>query len=439
MNPVASQERIASIDVLRGVALLGILLMNIQDFGLPGRAYENPLAAGGAEGANLGYWFANQMFFEGKMRAIFTMLFGASFLVLTGRAEGRGIESQLQMPDIYYRRTIWLIVFGMVHAYFVWTGDILFEYGMAGLFLFPLRKLSAKRLAVTAGVILMLATLKPLYDGFDFLKTKREGVEALAAEKAGKKLTWKQEQAKEKWEGLQKDRKLDPEKIQKDINQHRLGYWANFEKRSADVWANQANAFYQWGTTDVVPVMLLGMALFKWGVFGAGLPVKVYARMVILGYGLGVPVNWYVAMDAYGVRWDPLREPWWGWLVYDYGRVTVALGHIGLVMLICQKGWLTWLTRRLGAVGQMALTNYLLTSVVMTFYFNGYGFSQFGKLERHQLLYVAAAMWTVNLLISKPWLARYRFGPMEWLWRSLTYWEKQPWKIEEQKTEMAHA
>lgn len=432
MTPVSREERISSLDVMRGVALLGILLMNIQSFGLPGAAYDNPTMWGGWSWPDLGYWFANQTLFEGKMRCIFTMLFGAGFLVLSGRAEGRGIESQLRMPDIYFRRTMWLILFGMLHAYFVWAGDILFYYGVGGLLLFPLRHLSPKRLAITAAVMLTIATGKGVYDGVSFQKTKSEGIAAEAAAKAGKKLTTAQEKAKTKWEELQKERKPDMAKVREEVNRHRLGYWANFQHRAGEVANLEASGFYQWGITDIGAVMLLGMALFKWGVFGAGLETKVYLKMILFGYGLGAPVNLWFALDTYWHRWDALRDyGWWGWPLYDYGRVTVAIGHIGLVMLICQKGWLSVLTRRLQAVGQMALTNYLLTSIVMTFIFNGYGLSLFGKLDRHQLLYILGAMWTINLAISLPWLARYRYGPAEWLWRSLTYWETQPFRIVE--------
>src|SRR5262249_35868540 len=135
--PVTNQERIVSIDTLRGVALLGILLINIIVFGLPGSAFSIPINAGGHTGLNLAFWYANQIFFEDKMRALFSMLFGAGVVLLTQRVEGRGLRSR----GVYYRRTLWLVVFGLLHAYFIWIGDILYSYGVAGLILFPLRKL----------------------------------------------------------------------------------------------------------------------------------------------------------------------------------------------------------------------------------------------------------------------------------------------------------
>ena len=138
--PVIVKERISSVDTLRGFALLGILLMNIVGFALPGNAYDDPTIAGGATGMNLAVWAVNYILFEGKMVAIFSMLFGAGVILLTSRAEQRGAEAAI--ADIYYRRTLWLIAFGMAHAYYIWNGDVLYFYGCAGLVLFPLRKLS---------------------------------------------------------------------------------------------------------------------------------------------------------------------------------------------------------------------------------------------------------------------------------------------------------
>src|SRR5262245_4173743 len=123
LAPVANRERIVSIDTLRGVALLGILLINIISFGLPDSAFSFPINAGGHTGLNLAFWYANQIFFEDKMRALFSMLFGAGVVLLTRRAEER---DDLRPRGVYYRRTLWLIVFGLLHAYFIWIGDILY-------------------------------------------------------------------------------------------------------------------------------------------------------------------------------------------------------------------------------------------------------------------------------------------------------------------------
>jgi uncharacterized protein len=155
--PVADRERISSVDVLRGVALLGTLLMNILGFGMAWRGDADLTAAGGVRLADLAYWGVSHVLFEGKMRALFSMLFGAGVILLTPRAEERG--AGLRLADIYYRRTLWLIAFGLLHAYFIWDGDILFDYGLTGCLLFPFRKLRPSWLIVI-GVVL-LAVLMP--------------------------------------------------------------------------------------------------------------------------------------------------------------------------------------------------------------------------------------------------------------------------------------
>src|SRR6266446_3351724 len=154
LAPVVREERIASIDVLRGFALLGILWMNVVAFALPGAAYADPTIAGGARGANLLFWLFSQILVEGKMRTLFSMLFGAGVILFTSRAEARGAESRI--GDLYYRRTLWLIAFGLLHAYFIWSGDILYGYGVAGLLLFPFRHLPARTLIIAGLVVLAI-------------------------------------------------------------------------------------------------------------------------------------------------------------------------------------------------------------------------------------------------------------------------------------------
>jgi uncharacterized protein len=114
----------------------------------------------------------------------------------------------------------------------------------------------------------------------------------------------------------------------------------------------------------------------------------------------------------------------------SYGSVIVALGHVGMVMLIVQSGALYWLTRRLAAVGRMALSNYLTHSIVCTTLFYGYGFGLFGTINRTGLAAIVLIIWASQLLLSPIWLAHFRFGPAEWLWRSLTYGQPQPMRIE---------
>jgi uncharacterized protein len=427
--PITNQERIVSIDTLRGVALLGILLINIILFGLPESAFSLPINAGGHTGLNLAFWYVNQIFFQDKMRALFSMLFGAGVVLLTQRAEERGGFSA---RGIYYRRTLWLMAFGLLHAYFLWIGDILYFYGAVGLALFPLRKLRPATLLAAGALSLMIfcgITTLALY----FLIQTRD--QALAADRlvaAGGQPTEEQRAAQKEWKEKSKEFKPDPDELAKEIKLHRDGYWGLFKWRIKEVLESHVVVlipFVSFVFHDSPGMMLIGMALLKLGIITAERDRKFYLLMILLGYGIGGTINaidgYYFARSGFDLGIESLA-----WLLVDGpSKLLVAGGHIGLVMLIVKSGWLNQLTSRLAAVGQMALTCYLATSLICTAIFEGYGFGLFAKLQRYQLLYVVFSVWLFFLIASPIWLRHFRSGPMEWVWRSLTYWRKQPMRI----------
>ena len=147
--------------------------------------------------------------------------------------------------------------------------------------------------------------------------------------------------------------------------------------------------------------------------------------MMIVGYALGLAINLIetTRLESAGFRVEALIQ---SYLTYDLGRVPMTLGHIGLIALLCRAPALSGITRTFAAAGQMALTNYLAQSVICLFIFTGAGLALYGELQRHELYYVVAAIWIVQLIWSPLWLKAFRFGPAEWPWRSLTYWRRQP-------------
>src|SRR5262245_42883269 len=214
--PVAAQERLETLDVLRGAAVLGILLMNILSFGLAMHGGWNPLESainGSNTRANLAYWFTSQIFFEGKMRCLFSLLFGAGTVLFIARGAGRG--GGLRVADIYYRRTLWLLLFGVIHAYCIWSGDILYPYAIFGLMLFPFRQAKPQWL-LAAGVALILfgavRGLSPVYDDYQ-LRARARAAAQLTAE--GKPITEEQKADQKKWEEKEKRLKPDQEKIKR--------------------------------------------------------------------------------------------------------------------------------------------------------------------------------------------------------------------------------
>jgi uncharacterized protein len=430
--PVRSEERISSVDVLRGFSLLGILLMNIVSFGLPFAAYNDPSAYGGADGANLTFWLTNQVLFEGKMRAIFSMLFGASVIILTSRAEKRG--AGLELADVYYRRTLWLLLIGAVHGYLIWYGDILFGYAVVGLALFPFRKLSGRALIIIGALILLFHSLQGVGGMFHFRQLEKQVAEVNAAEKAGKTLTDEQKATKEEWDKMHKMLKPDQKAIEKEINAVRGGYGSNLAQRAPITASMQSDMLYRFLIWDIAGMLILGMGLMKIGIFDASRSFRFYTWMAVIGYGIGIPLNWTMGKLWIDSGFNFISMFGYIMATNDLGRFTVAAGHTAVIMILVKAGALRWVTKPLSNVGRMALSNYLLTSVLCTLFFYGYGLGMFAKLQRVELLYVLAAMWTINVVFSAVWLRYFRFGPAEWLWRSLTYWKKQPMRLEERAT-----
>jgi uncharacterized protein len=186
-EPVRTEERISALDSVRGFALLGILLLNICSFGLPDAAYGNPAPAGGATGWNLVIWWIMGVLADGKMRAIFSLTFGAGVYLLNDRLSRKGAAADA--ADIHYRRMLWLMLFGMMHAYLVWDGDILFFYAVLGLVLYPMRKLSPRALLIAAGFLLIAMSGGAVLEHRHLLDEQREYVQIQANEKVGIKLS----------------------------------------------------------------------------------------------------------------------------------------------------------------------------------------------------------------------------------------------------------
>ena len=417
--PVSTEDRIAVVDVIRGCALLGILLMNIVEFGMPGAAYDNPTVWGGDTGADYWAWAINSVFFEGKMRALFSMLFGAGVILLTGRADARGAAEQT--GDIHARRNLWLVAFGLLDSWvLLWSGDVLYSYGLIGLALYPFRKLSARSLIIVAIIAFATAIPREIAGERHHREQQALAAQAAAATARGEKPTSEQEEALAGWNRYLSFVRPDADQIQKTLEHNRAGYLAWRSEVGDEVRWFQSKGLYKWGISDMGAMMLLGMGLTKLGFFTGRLPTRRYAQLALAGYAVGLPIAVWRAKAMTDSGFDPVQTAGPG-LVYDPARVMVAIAHASLITLVFRSGAVAWLAARLRAVGQMALTNYLSQSLLCTLFFNGYGLGYYAELSRHQLYYVVAAVWVIQLAWSPWWLRRFRFGPVEWLWRWLTY------------------
>jgi uncharacterized protein len=422
--PTPPAERIFALDTIRGCAVLGILLMNILGMGLTGPAYELPTAeVGGNTGANLWTWIAEMFYFEGTMRGLFTLLFGAGAVLYTSRLERAGVG--LRVADLYLRRNIWLAVFGLFNAWILlWFGDILFFYGLTALLLFVFRNLPVRGLVLWAALFLCVQPLAGARDYFALKDAQAAAPALLKLEKAGAKLTDAQTAQLERYHEYTDP--PDKAKIAKAMHRMNTSYGTAAGRARERAWRMETTFFPKTGLWEVLGMMLLGMALFKSGALTLGWSTRAYVTMLVAGYGIGLTVNTFEILHVLRNDFAPLAAllPWT--LTYDLGRIPTTFGHVALAMLVVRSGMFRGLLERLAATGRMALTNYLMQSVIALFLFTGLGLGLFGKLQRYELYYVVAAVWAVELLWSPWWLARFHYGPMEWLWRTLTRWELQP-------------
>ena len=421
-GPVTPAERFASIDRLRGVAILGILVMNIYAFAMPFAAYYNPTIMGGTDALNMGTWFFTHLFFDQKFMSIFAMLFGAGAVLMAERAEARGAKP----ARTYYRRQFWLVIIGALHAYMIWVGDILFAYALVGMLAYPLRRRRPRTLIIIACALLPLPLLFNFGNAIQVETTIAAVAEIEALQAEGQDPDEEQLRLLEQWKQQRTFMFPTDEDIQADVDAYRGDYAGIVAHRAPTVVMLQFFFVFLFGIWRIGALMLIGMALMKLGVLTAERSATFYTRLMLVGYACGLPLTMFSAFDLHAHGFDQMYVLRFGGIANYIGSILVALGHIGLVMWLTRTGRLQRLLDRFAAVGRMALTNYLAHSLILTTVFYGYGLGLYGSVPRAaQMLFVAAVVG-LQLWWSPWWLARYRFGPAEWLWRSLTYWKKQP-------------
>lgn len=428
--PTQRAERIGMLDTTRGIAVLGILLMNIVGFGLP-EAYEDPTNWGGHEGADLLAWRINALFFEGTMRGLFTLLFGAGALLFLQRQARHDAQAKRSRGGtaLYFRRTVLLILFGLINAYlFLWEGDILFYYGVTGLFLYFFRNLRTPALIAIGLVVLSVPTIMNLMDRIEYDDVRTRAEAAMNLQESGAMLTDEQLNAIDDFNDEHADHKPAREEMERAIERIKAGYFSAFRYLKSRTFYFETTFFIRYGFAECLGMMLIGMALLKLGILSGSAKRSTYMTMMIAGYAVGLGVNaWEVrTLETSGFSVHAIVDTY---VTYDVGRVPMTLAHLGLIGWLWQTPVLMTAKRVLARVGQMALTNYLTQSILCGLLFTGAGLGLFGQFQRHELYYFVIAIWGLQLFWSPWWLTRFQFGPVEWLWRSLTYGRRQPMRI----------
>lgn len=401
---MSTTERHVTLDVIRGFAVMGILIMNIVAMAMPNYAYLDPSFFGGSTGADLAAWALAYAVADGKMRMLFTMLFGASLALTTDRAD--------HPARTHYARMASLLLFGMLHAWLVWYGDILVEYALVGMLLFGIRQWPPAALLALAGSLVLfdaamaLASLQADLS----LRAAAAAPDATAAVRAA-------------WSARAQALAPRVADIPLELAGFRGGFAQVFEAR-APLTMQFQSVFIPMTLLETAGIAAFGLALYRLGFLTGGWSRTAYRALIAAGVAallLHIPLERVII----AARWESLTLT----AANTAGlalRPFVALGYAAALILWVKSDVARRLRERLAAAGRMAFSNYLGTSLVVTTIFYGYGLGWFGHLGRAELSWVVLLVWGLMLAWSKPWLGRFRYGPFEWLWRSLARGERQP-------------
>ena len=410
MTPTPSANRILTLDIVRGIAVMGILTMNIAAFALPYPAYANPAAYGGDNGVDFLSWGFNFILFDGKMRGLFSILFGASTLLVIERAAASGRD----VARTHYARMVVLLGFGLLHFYFIWWGDILVLYALCGMLLYFFRDRSQRSLSRWAIALITLTIISFSVSGLTAALADRPGLPPNVS--AG---------FVEAREALAVEFGADSPKIAGDLSLYRSDYATIVDSRLNGRRWEPFMAILGFGL-ETVGLMLLGMTLFKSGFLKGDWDRTRYRRWAIRAAIVALPPLAFLAWWQASTGFDAVRIFLAFFALSTPFDVALAVGWAAAIIWWAQGGALPALKARVAAAGQMAFTNYLATSIVMSSIFYGYGGNLFGEIPRAALWPFVLGMWALILLWSKPWLDHFAFGPLEWLWRSLSRMQLQP-------------
>ncbi|WP_448549385.1 DUF418 domain-containing protein [Thalassotalea fusca] len=395
-QPIQSQDRLVNIDIIRGIALLGILVMNIQAFSMNFAAYMNPTVYGDLTGANYYVYYFSHLFADQKFMSIFSMLFGAGIVLMAQNIERKGGNAK----RIHYKRMFILALVGLAHAYLLWFGDILLPYALAGMVVFLARNKSPKFLLITGTSLIAICGLLfwSVSMAVPFM-SEQELTEMMAMWSPSKEL------------------------IAQDIAANQASWVGQAEQRINMAAMAQGNVLFY--MPRVIGLMMFGMALFKLDFFGERFRTK---SLLIAGVSACAIALYLITTGveaSFARGWD--LTTMFTETQYNYwGSIIMALGYMCLLVCFCRSTVLSKLKALLANVGRMALTNYLSHTIICCVIFYGWGLGFYGTFERTEQIMLVMAIWLFQIFFSTFWMNRYRFGPFEWVWRSLTYGKLQP-------------
>lgn len=430
LAPLVKKDRIVFLDCVRGIAVLGILLMNSMAQSQSHLFYDSMNLNQPVTGLNFYAWVLERGFFEGTMRGLFSILFGAGTLLFLTRLQKQ--KGGLEPADLFYRRMLWLLAFGLINAFiFLWPGDILYPYALCGLLLFPFRNWSAKKLLLGAFFLLALGTYREnrfLFDNKEII-SKGQVAEAMDAKKLS--LGDEQKDDLKKWQGFKEENTSAGymEKAMKEtkVTREKSKSYLAMVEHYRDINMKLQSVFFYNSWWDILMFFFIGIALLKSGYIEGKKPVGLYIAVTVIGICIGIFLNYSLLRSEYANKFDMVvltRK--WQYNYYQLRRLFQTIGYLSLLILLYKIIPFRKILTIFAPVGQMAFTNYLSQSIITSIIF--YGMGWYGKLQRYEVYYVVAGIWVFQIIVSHIWLRYFLYGPFEWLWRSLTYWKRLPMK-----------
>ncbi len=421
MQPITSSERIQIIDILRGFALFGVLVMNIYFFNYPNEGnlvQEEYLTVGDS----ITSWVL-RMLVSGKFYILFSFLFGLGFSIQITRLKDKDIK----VAKTYSRRLFILLGFGLIHSILIWNGDILKFYAIIGFVLLLFRNSSIKRIKIW---IIILFSL--FYIGFTVAaivdsrpnKDKDKVENTLSDDNNNTKI----DEASE--ENKNEEKITEKEKNEKSLEEYKNGNYLSTIKENINVlidWKQLAMIVF--GLLFVLPIFLLGSYFGRKEVFCNKNNNPFLLKLMLWSLLVGTIMS--IIFIYFGLTTSKGDETFQRALMHigeQYAALPLTLAYVSAVTLLYNKNIGVNLLKPLAPVGQMALTNYLLQSVVFTWVFYGQGFGLIGQKSTMLLLLIGIVFFSIQVIVSKWWMSKFRFGPAEWLWRVLTYGEIQSFK-----------
>ena len=411
IKPTTTSERIPSLDFLRGIAILGILFINIESF-----VYPNPWSSWhyGYE-SSIDHTTRFWVYFltQGKFYTMFALLFGVGFVIFMERIQQK--VNGLTAMDIYARRLLWLFVIGVVHAYFIWDGDILYHYAICGLFLLPFRSMKSKNLML---IVLFLASFL-FIKSYESVSKRQESysnyTEALNKEKT--KRTEKDEKLIASWESRYS--KKSPN-LSEGVEIPKPTYWQGVTKSYEHLKVHKGEFYYQSLILSSLIVMIIGMVLFRTGIFSDYKSWKYYWPITVTVLIIGLVINYFRYYQWTYEDHIPNVSTAKA-LLFTFPKEILGVAYILLLNGIYQKYLRNVRFKVFTKIGRTALSNYIYQSIILGILFYGYGFGLHNSFSRFKLLGFVVAIWAIQIICTHIWLRNFKQGPLEFLWRKLTY------------------